>query len=488
MTEIKITRRLSDAVVAERMVELRNLRHLHARDRQQIKELKAENKVLRADNQELKSTVATLQIQIAELQTMIFGKKRRPPGGMIIKDDRIADPKAHRDKSSYRRQLPPASAITDTQVIAIDHCKCGGELKDITTHERYQEDIPLPELTTDYQPKLVTKYIISRGICSKCGKANSAKDLGGQAVTLGPNVRLLVCHLIGALGMSYTQVTSLVLGLYGIHITDGEVALILHKQHENWLPAYDQLKTDIRAAPVVHVDETPWNIQKNDGLGYAWSLSDANSEKVYFSLENSRGARHARKIFGADTDKPFAGVRISDDYGGYRNVTLPGTQQLCWAHLYRCIRDLRYNSNLPKEQLNDVVWWYEQFASIYQDLRAYLDQPYDQQTRTDQSDALWNRLQAILPASITDPAKLARLKAQLTRSGQPKLFTCLTHSTPCDNNRAERNLRQLVLKRKRSFGSQTEKGATALSTILSLCTTTWRMQPNGYFKALAELG
>jgi transposase len=286
--------------------------------------------------------------------------------------------------------------------------------------------------------------------------------------------------------------------LYGIHMTDGEIANTLAKQHKNWLSAYEHLKNDIRSSPVVHVDETPWKIQANDGLGYAWSLSDANSQKVYFSLENSRGARHAKKLFGADTNKPFSGIRISDDYGGYRSSTLPGKQQLCWAHLYRCIRDLRYNSNIPKEQVTYVTWWYEQFANIYQDLRTYLDQPYNKQTRATQSNALWQRLQPLTQtaeqasiAEISDPnepKKLKRLKAQLLRAGQEKLFTCLIYDTPCDNNRAERDLRQLVLKRKRSFGSQTEKGATALSTILSLCTTTWRMQPNGYFRALAELG
>jgi hypothetical protein len=53
--------------------------------------------------------------------------------------------------------------------------------------------------------------------------------------------------------------------------------------------------------------------------------------------------------------------------------------------------------------------------------------------------------------------------------------------TLCDNNRAERDLRQLVLKRKRSFGSKSEKGTQALTTILSLCATYWRMNPDTYF-------
>lgn len=355
-------KRLSDEVITVRMVELRNLRRLHtaARQREKLKDayiLKLETTVA-----EQQTVIATLQIQIAELQTMVFGKKRRPPTGTPApKDDILASvSKPPRTKDSYRRPLPSASDITATELVTVDHCQCGGKLQNLTDHARYQEDIPLPELTPDYQAKLVTKYIITKGICNNCGKVTSGQDLGGQAVTLGSNVRLLICHLVTVMGMSYNGVAELLRSLYGITVSDGEIALVLAKQHRAWLPAYETLKAEIRAAPAVHADETPWPIQSLDGYGYAWNLSDAASLKVCFALENSRGAVHARNLFGDQ----FMGVRVSDDYGVYR--ALPGIQQLCWAHLYRCIRDLRYNDNLPEEQLPDVHWWYKQFSAIYQ--------------------------------------------------------------------------------------------------------------------------
>jgi transposase len=374
-------------------------------------------------------------------------------------------------------------------------CTCGGcfDQTKTTIHERYEEDIPLPELTSNYQPHLVTKYVITRGECLVCGKATTGNntDLGGAHVALGPNIRLLVCHLVAVVGMSYAQITGLLLGLYGVRITDGEIASMLRKQHTRWTLSYLQLKADIRAAPVVHVDETPWKIQQ-DGGGYAWVLADANNPRVFYELVTSRGAPHAKALFGQDTNHPFTGIRVSDDYGAYRNPELPGTQQLCWAHLYRTIRDLRYNTNLPEEQLPYVTEWYEAFAGIYQDLRNYLKKPYDSVVREEKAAGLWQRVQALaqeeVPAVNDEPQKLTRLKAQLLRAGKDRLFVCLQKDTPCDNNRAERDLRQLVLKRKRSFGSKSERGAQALATVLSLCTTAWRTAPQGYFKALAELG
>jgi transposase len=489
-----MTKRLSDEVVTTRMVELRNLRKLHKHDRAQIAELKQRVRTLeqeKADDRAyFEALIQRQAIQIAELQTMVFGKKKQshlPPDDGTPSSGAAASP---RTPGSYRRPTPPDTAVTKTTLVPVSHCTCGGDLTDIQTHERYVEDIPLPELTPGYKAKLVTKYVIERGICLACGKATSGKDLGGAQVALGPNVRLLVCHLIGVVGLSYAQVVGLLLALYGLQATDGEIANVLRKQHIAWLPKYDRLKADIRAAPVTHADETPWPIQANDQLGCAWVLADASSPKVCFALEQSRGAVHARNLFGQTTGQAFAGVRVSDDYAAYRNPGLPGTQQLCWAHLYRTIRDLRYNDNLPEEQLPYVGGWYAGFAGIYQDLRQYLAEPYDKVVRATQVSELWQRVQALAnstPDNNGEPDKLTRLKAQLTRAGKDRLFVCLPKDTPCDNNRAERDLRQLVLKRKRSFGSKTQRGATALATVLSLCTTTWRTAPQGYFKTLASL-
>lgn len=483
--------KLSEDQIKQRLQEGRNYKRLYTELKVRYDDVTGQ---LEKENKELRQLVADQQarlesqaIQIAELQTMVFGKKRKPPsGGHRVPDLPKPEPKP-RDESSYRRPTPPATAITATVPVPVDRCACGGELTGKTEHNRYVEDIPLPGLTEAYQARLVTKYVVERGICNDCGKPASGRDLGGAVVALGPNVRLLVTHLTTILGMSYSGVARLLLSLYGITVTDGEIANILARQHRIWRPVYEQLLADIRAAPAAHADESSWPIQSLQGAGYAWNLSDATSPKVCYALTNSRGVMHAKQLFGQDTGRPFRGIRISDDYGAYRGTTLPGSQQLCWAHLYRSIRDLRYNANLPEQQLPYVCKWYEQFAAIYEDLRMYLDEPYDTIVRETQATELWQRLQALLPPSHDEPQKLTLLKAQLTRAGKDRLLTCLPSQTPCDNNRAERDLRQLVLKRKRCFGSKTEKGAQALSTVLSVCTTTWRTNPDNYFSTLAAL-
>src|SRR5688500_10657265 len=110
-----MARKLSDDVIAARMVELRNLRKLHAHDRQQIAALKQRVRTLeqeKADDRAYFETLIQKQaIQIAELQTMVFGRKKRPPMGGTPIDSPAKRP---RTTASYRRPTPPASAVTTT--------------------------------------------------------------------------------------------------------------------------------------------------------------------------------------------------------------------------------------------------------------------------------------------------------------------------------------------------------------------------------------
>ncbi len=436
--------KLTDEQIRLRLQEGRNYKRLYAELKVMFDEVVKEHKQCPKLLAEQQQIIETLKVRVGELETMVFGKRRKPPTGHYLPD--LPKPEVlPRNKDSYRRPIPPASAITNEEPVLLEStCQCGGKFKEITTHERYVEDIPLPDLTEDYRAHLVTKYVIKRGVCSSCGQVTAAKDLGGQTTTLGPTIRLLICHLVTVVGLSYAQIIQLVSGLYQLHLTDGEIAGVLNKQHKKWLPAYAKLRADVRASPVKHYDETPWKIVEADNSGYAWIAVAEGSPTTVFHLATSRGAPHAKKLHGNSN-----GIHITDNYGPYRNLS--GQQQLCWAHPYRHIRDLRYNENLPKENLPYVTRWYESFAGIYQDLKTYLDEPYDLTARQKQSNELWQRLQSLAgqkPPRSGEPAKLTKLKAQILRADQDRWLTCLSANTPCDNNRAERDLRKLVLKRK----------------------------------------
>src|SRR5205823_1028271 len=105
----------------------------------------------------------------------------------------------------------------------------------------------------------------------------------------------------------------------------GRVAQWLEKQ-------YHRLKLVIRAAGVVHADETGW--RTNGKNGYLWTLSTA--EHTLYHVDRSRGAAVIVELLG----KAFGHgdqTLVSDFYSVYDQFD--GPQQKCLAHLLRELRD-----------------------------------------------------------------------------------------------------------------------------------------------------
>ena len=59
---------------------------------------------------------------------------------------------------------------------------------------------------------------------------------------------------------------------------------------------------------------------------------------------------------------------------------------------------------------------------------------------------------------------------------------------PIDNNKAERALRHLVIKRKISFGSKTQRGAETTSILASVILSLKWNNPENWFKTYLALG
>ena len=86
-----------------------------------------------------------------------------------------------------------------------------------------------------------------------------------------------------------------------------------------------------------------------------------------------------------------------------------------------------------------------------------------------------------------DPKKLATIKESL-RKRREAYFVCLLHKgIPADNNKAERAIRPLVLKRRNSFGSKTQRGAETTSILASVLYSLFRRKPVDFFGELVRL-
>lgn len=449
---------LSPAVIQTRMAEWRNLKKLHLAQGKRItrleaenKALKAENALLRAENIQLKSDIQALKLQVEELRTIVFGKKKKhtedteeelPPLSPNVGQPRTSD--------SYHRKLPRPEDIAKREYHTLACCPKGHRLTNRTSRVFYVHDIPAivaPE---------ITEHTIEIGYCTHCKKRFKAVSLPSAPVTFGPNIKRFVATLSIVHRLSHPQIQILLSLHYQTEVSGGEVAKMLAGEAERLRPEHERLKSAIQIADIRQIDETSWQVCLDDGQGkFCWVMSDALSPKRIYSLGRSRGKGNADELLGDGT-----GVVVSDDYGAYRTLE---KHQLCFAHPARDIRDLAQSPSLDKRFTAHCRDLSIRFSDIYREIDAHRD--------PSRARRFTRQLHALAAPYRNEPKKLQTLKTTL-RKNIPKYLTCLNDPRiPLTNNRAERDLRHVVLKRNVSFGSRNAKGAEHTGILLSCLMT-----------------
>jgi transposase len=342
----------------------------------------------------------------------------------------------------------------------------------------------LAALSPEVSAKTCVRKTVERGWCTRCGQFSSAIDLRGSEVTLGPKVRSLVVYLVTILDNSYDQTIRLLWDLYHFKLTSGEITVIMDSRKLELQPEYEKLKDTIRSSPAVHLDETRYPIQSEQQAGYAWSMSSVNTADVVFKLADNRGKGNAVGLVGKD----YGGVGITDRYGAYKHLFVEGHHQICWAHLQRNAKDLTHLECLTEDKQKHVKTYYQNLASIYATIRKYQAEPFDAKTRQQQAAELLEQVKNLCVPDELDPKKLATLKSGILEY-QSSLFVCLTtDGVPADNNRAERDIRKLVIKRKKSLSVKTTNGARTLEVLLSVAWSFYNRNRDDFFPCFHALG
>jgi transposase len=499
-------KKLTDEEIRKRLIRLTNLERLYAVQVAVNVELKAENKQLKGQMADMANRFEVLfqkqQIRIAELEKMVFGKRPTmlPPqapgsdgqGGTGASG--TMPPKQPRSAASFRRPVPrPEDVTVTTNHPACICASCGSPLARIRDHVRYVEDIVLPVLDPTASAKTVTKQYVQSGWCTSCQVTTYGDDidLRGQQVVLGDNVRLLTTYFLTILDMTYSQMVTTFRDLYSLAVSEGELAAMAAKQGVALLKEQEVIACGIREGPGKHLDETSYKIF-SQAMGWAWCMGSTANEDVIYHLAESRGKDHVKALLGTNAAN-MPGVHVHDCYAAYQQLDSTGPGQTCWSHYYRVVRDLAaldaetLGGKAAKEHCTQAK---EELGTIYANLRQYLNEPFDQAVRKRQYVGLQARIDWFCVPHPDDPEKLRKLKSRM-QDWRHTLLTCLTTpGIPADNNKAERHIRKLVLKRKKSFGVRTLKSAKTLSTLMSVAHTyanRYKQQPGRLLPALASL-
>lgn len=472
-------------------IDLRNKNSMYENAKEKVILLQKEIKNLKEENTQYlqiidsqKEDIERMQYTIDEYSRMIFKKRKKisQDSHSFNQNETSDNENIHkntnnkREKESYKRKIPSFDKISHTIETPIIQCpSCLHPLTNIKKIERYVEDISFKEV----KPK-VTKYILHSWFCSVCKKQKSLKDIPKWVVMFWDNIRMFVNFSITVLKLSYDAVKSILKTLYSFEISDGEIRNILETEAKILTPEYNRIKWDIQKQFWVNFDETWWQVRSNDEKSYAWCMTWIENPDTIFDLWISRGGGEIDILGWVEENKLH--IWISDWYPWYTNKF--GIHQLCWAHPHRKLRDLT-ESKLEEKKLERCRITHKEFAKLYGKVREEIKKEKEKSTSEESRKKLKNKLlkifEKITKIHKDDPKKLITYKESLWKY-KDKYFVCILYPwIPADNNKAERCLRHLVLKRKMCHWSQTKESAAFMSINYSVLLSRFWRHPDDFF-------
>jgi hypothetical protein len=422
---------------------------------------------LRAELAEARALIAELRAELDQLRN----ERSNPPHFVKpntpkAKSQANKEPRRKRAKEqngARRRDIP-----TQTIQHKVEQCPtCAYPL----CHYRLAGQRQVIELPPP-QPVEITEHQLYKSWCARCQRWHYASvDLSTQVIgqsRMGVHIASLIAYLRTSLRLPVRLIREYLLSVHQLLISTGEIVELLHRvaQAPPVRKAIHQLHQRVRGSRIVHADETVWREEGQNG--YVWLFATPEGERFY-EYDRSRAGAVAKRILGSD----FKGTLVTDFYAAYNDFA--GEHQRCWAHLLRDLHELKAQNKGNEE----VLGWAVQLRKVYDTAQDALSGP---------SPPTLGEREAVYAQSVQATAQLAHKYANVKEhAAHPCHTLCkrlLLHldglfqfvrqpGLSADNNLAERSVRPVVVMRKVSGGSQSERGSRTRMTLASLFST-WR--------------
>jgi transposase len=201
---------------------------------------------------------------------------------------------------------------------------CGGSLAggEVAAVERRQV-FELPPLRLE-----VTEHRAETVCCPRCGAETAGEfpEGVGAPAQYGPRLRALGVYLMAYHLLPYARTAELLADLFGAAPGEGALHTALARCHTALAPIEEAIEAGLRAAAVLHCDETSVRVG-----GKRWWLHAAGTAALtHYAVDRRRGkaATDAIGILPA-----FAGRAVHDAWAAYAGYAC--AHALCNAHLLR---------------------------------------------------------------------------------------------------------------------------------------------------------
>jgi transposase len=450
--------------------------------REQFEALVAEVTALRVENTALKAEVADLKAQLAAARRNSRNSSRPPstehPHAKPAPKPH-AKPKASNGKPGgqpghdrHVRELLPVEKCTTV----VDHsppaCRgCGARLKgvDPAPDRKQVWDIPpiVPEITEHRRHRLT---------CSCCGKVTAAALREGMPTCeAGPRLVALVALLMSGYRCGKRKTAEFVRDVLNIPCSPGWVVKLQNVAQDGMHPEYEGLVSQLPAQPALNIDESPTKQAKIK----AWVWTFVASRFTVFTIRLSRKAEPLREYLG----EAFHGIVGCDRAKMYHSL---GRVQWCWAHLIRDFRSwIDSDDGSAKTVGRDLMRPVGRMFELWWKVR---DGTLDRAEFPDRMRSIRKEVRDLLLRGEWGPSDLARPTCAELVKHEDRLWQFVDHAEiEPTNNSAERALRQAVIQRKLSFGTQSAAGSRFVETMLTVVETCRQQGRSAYAFVTAAL-
>ncbi len=378
------------------------------------------------------------------------GKKKKPKSGR-----KRGGQKGHRGS---HRELVSAESVDLFEDVFPEFCVgCADQLPWTPDADarRYQQ----LELR-DHRPH-VTEFRRHEVQCGRCGfRTRASYDRAKiPSSAFGPCLTAVVGMLTGVYHLSRRKAQQLLLELFGISVSLGSISAMEQRASEALKSAYEEAKREVEYAGVKHTDATSW--VRAGVLMSLWTLASTSATVYRIFADGCRET--VRPFFGSRR-----GILVSDRASVFR-FWLMAFRQICWSHLIRkfiAFSERDGPAGVIGRELLDYAalvfeYWhgYQNGSLTREELEIWL-----QPVRRGFERALERGAKA-------DIERLSGSCADIL-AHRSALWTFVIHEgVEPTNNHAERELRAFVLWRKRSFGSQSERGERFAERVMTVAHT-----------------
>lgn len=308
---------------------------------------------------------------------------------------------------------------------------------------------------------VVTQFNCQKYRCEECDHRSSA-DLpdGVPFSAFGPKLMALIASLTGRFHMAKREAILLVNDLYGIELSEGSIINVEEKVANALDGVYERIhRCVVEGMLPRHFDETSW--RDNGKRHYVWTATTAAA--AFYKIDPRRSQEAFLKIIGTHTGQ----ASVTDRYNAYN--ALDGPHQFCLAHLIREFHAFAEQKGETGQIGSKIEQELRTACSIHSKWRK------DEITKRQKALRLAHskrRLDDLFSEAIGfGNEELASLCQRLGDVYEHLWAFASIEGMEPTNNMAERDLRKLVLWRKKSYGTRSSRGQRFVERISSVVET-----------------